>query len=211
MLDKIVKVTEWITAEEVPTMSNPMYKKLLKQYGKFTGPSEPTGNSIHGCYQWAHVDDIEIIGKEVIHERIGYIGTAKRNIVDRTRAVIAPKGAHPIKMILSAGDIDMEDLRVRYVITASDPDSVQAKTGAKLEKFLHNETDKKFGYRYRWVNAQLSNDNKHNYVLKNWRDLTYLQAIKILPDVIEITKQLGAEHIAAEVDQIVNGDSSEEN
>ena len=46
-------------------------------------------------------------------------------------------------------------------------------------------------------------------MLKNYRDLTYPQAIKILPKLIEITKQLGAEHIAAEVDQIVNGDNSE--
>ena len=209
MLNRVIHTTDWITADEVPTMSNPLYKKLLKKYGKFTGPQEPTGNSIHGCYQWAHVDKIEAIGDNLIHKEIGYIGTAKRNIIDRTRAVIAPKGAHPIKMILSAGDIDMEDLRVRYVVTPSDPDSVEAKTGAKLEKYLHNEMDKKYGYRFKWINAQLSNDNKHNYVLKNWRDLTYLQAIKILPEVIEITKQLGAEHIAAEVDQIVNGDNSE--
>ena len=68
-----------------------------------------------------------------------------------------------------------------------------------------------FGYRFKGVNDQVRNENKHNDWLKNWRDLTYRQEIKILPEVIEITKQLGAEHIAAEVDQIVNGDSSEEN
>ena len=36
-----------------------------------------------------------------------------------------------------------------------------------------------------------------------------MQAIKILPEVIEITKLLGANHIASEVEQIVNGDYNE--
>ena len=207
MINKVIHVTDWITAEDVPTMSNPEYKKLVKKWGKFSGPSEPTGNSIHGCYQWAHVKDIETIGDDLIHKDIGYIGTAKRNIIDRTRAVIAPKGAHPIKMILSSGQITMEDLRVRYVITPSDPDSVEAKTAVNLEKHLHNEMNDNFGYRYKWVEAQLSRDNQHNYVLKNFRELTYPKAKMILPQLIEITKQLGAEHVSGEVDLIVNGET----
>jgi len=110
-------------------------------------------------------------------------------------------------MILSSGQITMEDLRVRYVITPSDPDSVQAKTAVNLEKHLHNEMNDNFGYRYKWVEAQLSRDNQHNYVLKNFRELTYPKAKMILPQLIEITKQLGAEHVSGEVDLIVNGET----
>jgi len=209
MLDKVVHTTDWITAEEVPTMSMPLYKDLFTKYGKYTGTSDPYGNSLHGCYQWAHSDDIEAIGDNLVHKDIGYIGKAKRDIVGRTRAVILPAGRHPVKMAVSAGDIALEDLRVRYLITSSDPDSVSDKQSSKLEKYLHDKMDKKFGYRYKWLNAQLSNDNKHNYVLQNWRELTFEQAEKILPEVIEITKQLGAEYIDARVDAIVNGDNIE--
>ena len=209
MKNNIIHTTDWITAEEVPTMSMPLYKDLFEQYGKYTGTSDPYGNSLHGCYQWAHSKDIEAIGEDLIHKDIGYIGTAKRDIVGRTRAVILPAGRHPVKMAISAGDIALEDLRVRYLITSSDPDSVEAKHGSKLEKYLHENMDKKFGYRYKWLNAQLSNDNKHNYVLQNWRELTFEQAEKILPEVIAITKQLGAEYIDARVDAIVNGDNIE--
>jgi len=209
MIKSIEHITDWIKADEVPTLSVPQYEEWVSEYGKFTGSKDPGGNQIHGVYQWAHKDDLEKIGEKVIHGDIGYIGTALRDIIGRTRAVTVPKGAHPIKMLLAAGDYDVDDLRVRYLFIKNAADAVNFTNGRKLETYLHDEMDKKFGYRYKWVNAQLSNDNKHNYVLKNWRELTYTQAIKILPEVIEITKQLGANHIASEVEQIVNGDYNE--
>ena len=209
MKNNIIHITDWITAEEVPTIAMPSYEELFTQYGKYTGTSIPRGNSLHGVYQWADSKDIEAIGEDIIHKDIGYIGTAKRNIVERTRAVAVPAGRHPVKMAISAGDVELKNLKVRYLITSSDPDSVKAKHNVKLETYLHKNMDKKFGYRYKWVNAQLSNSNKHNYVLQNWRELTYEQAEKILPEVIAITKQLGAEYIDARVDAIVNGDNIE--
>jgi len=198
MEDKILNVTEWYTTDQIPTASQPLFKELLEEYGTYTGTQDPSGNVLAGCYQWAHKDDIENIDN-IIHADIGYTGVAGRNIIDRVRAVVVPSGRHPVKMALRQRNWSLEDVRVRYLITESGDQH-------KLEKDIHDKTKKNFGERYKWTDAELSNDNKHVYVEDTFRQLTYPQAKQVLPKLIEITKELGKEYVDIEIDKIVNGE-----
>lgn len=156
--------TPWIPVADVPTKPEEV-EKLAEMFGT------------SGVYQVALTEDIEEIGDNIVHEKIGYIGKST-NVVGRTYAIRMPSGDHGASRYIRQNNLDRKtDVRLRYLYT-EDQDI--------LERGLHNMTKALYDYDFQWREASGGTDGVYSQVL----DLTekYLTAEQILDIIPEIKK-----------------------
>lgn len=157
--------TPWIAVADVPTKPEEV-EKLAEMFGT------------SGVYQVALTEDIEDIGDDIVHEKIGYIGKST-NIVGRTYVIRMPSGDHGASRYIRQNDLDRKtDVKLRYLYTEDQ---------STLEKGLHNMMNKQFGYDFKWRDASGGTDGVYSQVL----DLTekYLTTEQIL-DIIPSLKNI---------------------
>lgn len=156
--------TPWIPVSQVPTKPEEV-EKLAEMFGT------------SGVYQVALTEDIEEIGDDIVHEKIGYIGKST-NVVGRTYVIRMPSGDHGASRYIRQNNLDREtDVKLRYLYTEDQ---------SQLERGLHNMTKEKFGYDFKWREASGGTDGVYSQVL----DLTekYLTTDQILDMIPELKK-----------------------
>jgi len=162
--------TPWIAVADVPTKPEEV-EKLAEMFGT------------SGVYQVALTKDIEEIGDDIVHEKIGYIGKST-NVVGRTYVIRMPSGDHGASRYIRQNDLDRKtDVKLRYLYTEDQ---------STLERGLHNMTKEKFGYDFKWREASGGTDGVYSQVL----DLTekYLTADQILDIIPELKKLAGTKN-----------------
>jgi len=100
-------------------------------------------NGRKAIYQIALAKDVEDIGDNLYHEKIGYTGLSD-NIFGRLYAL---KGGRHTASPYIKKTFDIKDIRVRIYFIDSQ-ESVDT-----LEKYIHNKCEKLFGYRFAWKAA----------------------------------------------------------
>ena len=156
--------TPWIPVADVPTKPEEV-EKLAELFGT------------SGVYQVALTEDIEDIGENLVHEKIGYIGKST-NVVGRTYVIRMPSGDHGASRYIRQNNLDRKtQVKLRYLYTDDQ---------STLERGLHNMTKEKYGYDFKWREASGGTDGVYSQVL----DLTekYLTTEQILDMIPELKK-----------------------
>lgn len=156
--------TPWIPVADVPTKPEEI-EKLAELFGT------------SGVYQVALTEDIDDIGENLVHEKIGYIGKST-NVVGRTYVIRMPSGDHGASRYIRQNNLDRKtQVKLRYLYTDDQ---------STLERGLHNMTKTKFGYDFKWREASGGTDGVYSQVL----DLTekYLTTEQILDMIPELKK-----------------------
>lgn len=156
--------TPWIPVADVPTKPEEI-EKLAEMFGT------------SGVYQVAMSEDIDEIGDDIVHEKIGYTGKST-NVVGRTYVIRMPSGDHGASRYIRQNNLDRKtDVKLRYLYTEDQ---------STLERGLHNMTKEKFGYDFKWREASGGTDGVYSQVL----DLVekYLTTDQILDMIPELKK-----------------------
>lgn len=176
----IKKTTEWYPISWIPSVNTNEARKFMDEF--------EVGGAVRGCYQVALRKDIDIIGEELVHEKIGYNGKSK-DVLKRTSAIRAPKGRHGVRNYLDNNKLCRErDVVIRYLIVENIANKEQ-----ELEKWLHSEHQKCFGWDFAWREASGGIDGKYDQVLAELDYLTSDQLLALMGDIMEISKQKAAE------------------
>lgn len=154
--------TPWIAVADVPTKPEEV-EKLAEMFGT------------SGVYQVALTEDIEEIGDNVVHEKIGYIGKST-NVVGRTYVIRMPSGDHGASRYIRQNNLDRKtDVKLRYLYSEDQ---------TTLERGLHNMTKEKFGYDFKWRDASGGTDGVYSQVLDlSEKYLTTDQILDIIPEL----------------------------
>ena len=154
--------TPWIPASQVPTKPEEI-EKLAELFGT------------SGVYQVALTEDLEDIGDNLVHERIGYTGKST-NVVGRTYVIRMPSGDHGASRYIRQNNLSREtDVKIRYLYT--DDQSV-------LERGLHNMTKALHGYDFQWRDASGGTDGVYSQVLDlSEKHLTTDQILDMIPEL----------------------------
>lgn len=163
---EILSVTPWISVDQIPSDGNKNRDAMNAKYGTA------------GVYQVAMAEDLDDIGDDLVHEKIGYIGKSK-DILTRTYSIRAPKGSHGAARYIRQNDLDRSEVKVRYLYTA-------VEDYALLEECLHNEMKSVYGYRFKWTEASAGNDGNYSSLLDLAKRLTSDEILDIIPALKEI-------------------------
>jgi len=176
MEDKIKKVIQWMPVMEIPTAQSDKFNKL--------------GGEMCGVYQFAAAEDIEEIGDDIIHEKIGYNGRSD-NMLGRTYGVRAPKGKHGVRHYCDQFGIDRNKVVVRYLLTETSKDAQQ------LETWIHKQTEMTASheYKYAWIEASGGLDGATTYILSLISELNSLDIQTIVCEA----RQMGVAKYASEM------------
>ena len=174
MEDKIEKVIDWMPVMAIPSRDSKGYHAL--------------GGRQEGCYQFALAEDIDEIGDNIIHEKIGYTGRGS-DVISRTGAVKAPKGNHGVRHFIDQNAIDREDIRVRYFITNS---------SSELENYIHQKTSESASHEFRfaWKEASGGIDGTVTYILSQIQDLAHSSQIT---EIVQKARQMGIDKYISEL------------
>jgi hypothetical protein len=172
---EITAISEWIPVSKIPSSGSKEQETLDEKYGKV------------GVYQIALTSDIEEIGDALVHPKIAYTGKS-RDIITRTYNIRQPSGSHGAGRHIRQQGYDKDaDVRVRYLYTSADDFS-------NLERTIHEETKKKYGYRFAWTAASAGNDGTFSQMMELSNRLTSDEII----DIVSLLKQLAIQKNAEE-------------
>ena len=174
MEDTIEKVVDWMPVLAIPSKDSKSYKSL--------------GGALEGCYQFALAEDIDEIGDNIIHEKIGYTGRGS-DVISRSGSVRAPKGNHGVRHFIDQNGIDREEIRVRYLVTNS---------SAELENYIHEKTSEiaSHEFRFAWKEASGGIDGTVTYILSQIQDLTHSSQIT---EIVQKARQIGMDKYISEL------------
>jgi len=138
-----------------------------------------TANSPFAVYQFAEKTDIDEIGQEFIHPKIGYTGYSKKA---HSRIYKARQCANPSSTTSGHGagsyirkNKKLEDIFVRIVFCPDD------KSARSLEKYIHDETTVLYGSKYCWVQASAGKDGNFDRVT----DMLSAMTVAELKDIMK--------------------------
>lgn len=164
---EVTHVSDWIRVSEIPTGRSIKYNSLNETYGTV------------GVYQVALTKDIEEIGSEFIHEKIGYTGKSY-DVLGRTYSIRAPKGSHGASRYIRQMGYDREnDVCVRYLY------SNDAKV-TDLENTIFDLSVKKFGYRFQWSDASAGTSGKYSQMMDLASGLSSAELINAIMEFKEL-------------------------
>lgn len=180
------KMSEWIPASTIPTAGTKAAKEFEERYGK------------SGVYQVAHASDLNEIGDNIVHEKIGYSGQSI-NYRDRTYSIRTPKGTHGVNRYIRDKKLCKKtEVYVRYLETAK-------KEAKKLETEIHNATEKLHGYRFSWKKASDGQDGYLLSIKDKLHNLTSDELKDIIKISMELAPKVAAREIEEELKEIMNG------
>jgi hypothetical protein len=159
---EITAISPWIAISRIPSKDSKEQEALNEKYGKI------------GVYQVALTSDIDDIGNNIVHSKIGYTGKS-RDITTRTYDIRQPAGSHGAGRYIRQNGFDKKtEVKIRYLYTSADDYT-------SLEKAIHDDTKKKYGYRFAWISASAGNDGVFSQVVELANKLTTDEIIDIIP------------------------------
>jgi len=176
----IKKTTGWYPISWIPSDDTNEYRKFIDEFG--------VGGAVRGCYQVALREDIDTIGEELVHEKIGYTGKGQ-DVLKRTSAIRAPKGNHGVRVYITTYELDRaKDVVVRYLIV----ENIDNKEH-ELERLLHGEHQKEFGWNFAWHEASGGEAGRYVRVLDELDYLTSDLLLQLMGEIVKISKRKAAE------------------
>lgn len=173
-------VSPWMAVSKIPA-GGAAYDKLIEQYGDA------------GVYQVALSSDTDDIGDDFVHEKIGYTGKSG-SILSRTYSIRQPNGAHGVARYIRENNLDRElDVKIRYIYCASE-DITGVETG------IHEDTNSKFGYRFKWSNASAGNTGIYSQIADTCKKLT----VDEIFDLIPLLKKIATEKNQTDFEQRIS-------
>lgn len=181
----ITNKTGWMPIDDrsAPTKDSKLYDELNDKFGT------------SGVYQVALTTDVDEIGDELIHDKIGYTGMSK-NILGRIYSIKAPSGRHGVNTYAKSNNIDKEkDLRIRYLYTA--PEDADP-----LEKAIFKETLEAFGQRFAFTEASGGNAGNYTRFIDDANRLTVDELLEAISEIKKIAKFKNNEEFALRLEEL---------
>ena len=179
----ITYVSKWIPVSEIPSNGNKVRDRLNEAYGK------------SGVYQVAERKDIADIGDNLVHAKIGYNGKSG-DILSRTYDIRQPKGSHGAGRYIRQNDICKEtEAVIRYVYCPLDEIS-------DLEKSIHDETFKLYGYRFAWVDASAGNAGAFSQFLELAKKLSKDELLDSIASIKQIAREKNEEEFEQQLSEV---------
>ena len=153
----IIRTSEWMKVSELSSREH----KWVELNG---------GKSVAGVYQVAEEKDLENIGDKLVHADIGYTGASK-SLGQRTypiRQCANPSSSaatHGAGRYMRETKLDPAKCFVRYLFTELGDENA-------LEREIHKETEKQFGYRFKWKEASQGADGNYSMLIVYAEKLT---------------------------------------
>lgn len=184
-IHRIEHISDWTPVADIPSAYSQPWKQLNESYGTF------------GVYQVSLVENLEDIDKDVlIHSEICYTGYSK-DIHTRTYQIRQPSGTHGAsRYIRQNGLCRNEEVFIRYIYCSTDEDA------RNLESFIHAESNKKFGYRFKWVDASAGNDGTASMILDQTRKLSAEEIISIIAEMKDIARTNAIEEFNKKLSEV---------
>lgn len=167
---EIGTVTPWIPVDKIPSNGHKDYDSMNEKFGTV------------GVYQLALSEDIDDIGEDLVHPKIGYTGKSK-SILSRTYEIRQPSGNHGVGRYIRQQGLDKSTgVKIRYIYTSEEEYS-------DLERQIHKDTKDTYGYRFAWTTASAGNDGTYSQVV----DLANKLTVDEIFDIIPLLKQLAVQ------------------
>ena len=183
---QISHITDWMPVSEIPTDRQAKYRIMNEAHGTI------------GVYQVALTKDTTAIGKELIHPEIGYTGSSK-TILNRTYNIRTPKGSHGASRYIRQAGLDREnDVCIRYIY-ASEVKFLD------LENTIFDLTNRKYGYRFKWIEASGGTSGKYSQMMDYAASLTSGELLEALTELKEMIIQKAREESEQIVKTKLNG------
>lgn len=125
-----------------------------------------------GVYLVATKDNLT---DSIVDANIGYVGKSS-NIFNRVYDIRG--GEHGARKYINSKGINPEDVYVKLLFTEEEGESY-------LEKLIHEENQKKFGYRFSWKEASGGNDGALTRILADIDKLESEDDLKKIADFVE--------------------------
>lgn len=178
-----VLITDWIPVSKIPSSGSSEQDRLNDMYGKF------------GVYQVALTEDVESVGRDLVHSKIGYTGKSK-DILARTYDFRQPAGSHGVARYIRQNKYCKEkDVRVRYIYTSQED-------YANLEREIHDESKNIYGYRFAWTDASAGNDGTYSQLLELSNKLTVEEIFDIIPVLKQLAIQKNTENFLERLNEL---------
>jgi hypothetical protein len=180
---EVAHVTDWFPVSKIPTEKNPLYDEMNDRYG------------LHGIYQVAFKDDIDSIGDNFVHEKIGYTGKSEKSILNRTYSIRTPSGGHGVSRYIRQNNIDRSKVYIRYVY-CSEADVTS------LENKIHSKTKDLFGYTFEWLEASAGSNGRTHLILDEGKRLTSEELLYIISEYKKYAIEANAKEFLEKLEEI---------
>jgi len=180
---QVTHLTDWFQVSKIPTEKNPLYDEMNEQYG------------LHGIYQVAFADDIEDIGDNLVHQKIGYTGKSEKSILNRTYSIRIPSGGHGVSRYIRQNGIDRSQVYIRYVYCAEENVS-------NLETKIHTESKERFGYTFEWLEASAGSNGRVHLLLDEGKRLTSEELLYIISEYKKYAIETNAREFLEKLEEV---------
>ena len=117
----------------------------------------------------------EYLTEDLIDSNIGYVGKSA-NVFKRVYDIRG--GEHGARKYINSKGINPEDVYVKLLFTEEEGESL-------LEKIIHDEAQKKFGYRFAWKEASGGNDGALTRIFSDIEKLENEEDLRKIADFVE--------------------------
>lgn len=164
---RIKKVREWIPVAQLESTGSAGEQQRNEEYGTY------------GVYQVALKSDIELIGDDIIHEKIGYTGESK-NIHKRIYTIRQQNGEHGARSYIDANNLDRKNVYVRVLYTES-----QTFDHKQLEKDIHDKSTDRYGFRFAWKTASGGQDGLYTRTIQSFDKFSSKEMLELKKELEE--------------------------
>lgn len=180
---EVTHLTGWFHVSEIPTEKNPRYDEMNEEYG------------LHGIYQVAFKDDLDEIGENLMHQKIGYTGKSEKSILNRTYSIRIPSGGHGVSRYIRQNGIDRSQVYIRYAYCAETD-------VALLENKIHSKTKEKFGYTFQWLEASAGSNGRVHLLLDEGKKLTSEELLYIISEYKKFAIEANAKEFLEKLEEV---------
>lgn len=162
--DLIIHSTDWFPLVDIPSGSTKKSEAFWEEY-----PSEA------GVYLVAKRDDVDQIDRDLINQKIGYIGMSESLPY---RAYSLRTSSHTAGSYIKSQGWTNSEVYVRILFT----EEGKAKN---LEDWLHDNNKKEFGHRFSWKAASSGNDGNLTKIMDMLQKLSVQETKELYVNVRE--------------------------
>ena len=180
---EVTHLTDWFHVSEIPTEKNSRYDEMNEEYG------------LHGIYQVAFKEDLEEIGENLVHAKIGYTGKSEKSILNRTYSIRTPSGGHGVSRYIRQNGIDRSKVYIRYAYCAETHVST-------LENKIHSKSKEKFGYTFQWLEASAGSNGRVHLLLDEAKKLTSEELLYIISEYKKYAIEANAKEFLEKLEEV---------
>ena len=180
---KVTHLTDWFPVSDIPTEKNPLYDEMNEKYG------------VHGIYQVAFEDDLDSIGENLVHEKIGYTGKSEKGILSRTYSIRIPSGGHGVSRYIRQNNIDRSQVYIRYAYCSE-------KDVSSLENKIHSKSKELFTYTFEWIEASAGTNGRVHLLLDEGKRLTSEELLFIIAEYKKFAIEANAREFLEKLEEV---------